>query len=91
MLVRNEGSSPQGLILTHLPPFPLSPASSPLPLRPSSPLPSDFIPSRRNPGTQTDAGARAELSGPASIANPWDQDSFFPLVLYGTEHTASTG
>lgn len=93
MLARNEGNQPQSLILTHLPLFPPSLASSPLPSPPSSSLPSDLIPSNpalssRNPGTQTAAGAGAELSGPASIANPWDQDSFFPPVSYSAEHTA---
>lgn len=96
MLARSEGNSLQGLILTHLPVFPLSPVSPPLLSPLSSPSPSDLVPSNqmlssRNPGTQTAAGAGAELFGPASIANPWDQDSFFLLVSYGAEHTASTG
>lgn len=41
--------------------------------------------------TQAAAGTGAELSNPASIAIPWDQESFFPLILYGAEHSASTG
>ena len=52
VLARNDGNSPQGLILTHLPPFPPSPASLPPPIIPKKPFairPRPFKPSAVKP------------------------------------------
>lgn len=88
---REQREQPHSLIQTRLPLFPPSTTSPPLSSLPSSPSPPDLVPSHCQGITQAAAGTGAELSNPASIAIPWDQDSFFPLVLYGAEHSASTG
>lgn len=88
---REQWEQPPGPDPDPSPPIPTLHSLSSPPFTPSSPSPPDPVPPDCQATTQTAAGTGAELSNPASIAIPWDQDSFFPLILYGAEHSASTG